>query len=108
MGQIYKMYEFETDLDLRYKAVEFKNLLDQMAILGVGMTMLIKDELKDSSGKLIEEINHTILENQKKNEAMISEQLSAMDTMALQYSNYINDMNKQYITISYEEKEVMT
>jgi hypothetical protein len=45
---------------------------------------------------------------QKKNQAMISEQLGTMDTLAYQYSNHINDINKQYIIISYEEKELVT
>ncbi|MFC0273103.1 hypothetical protein ACFFIX_16930 [Metabacillus herbersteinensis] len=106
MGLIYKLHEFEAEKDLRYKADLFKNLLEQMGALGVEMTKLVNQELELSSGELIASSNEALLKHQVKNDAIIAEQLVAMDTIAYQYAHYINDLNKQYITLRYEDQEI--
>ncbi|MBD1379775.1 hypothetical protein [Metabacillus arenae] len=106
MGQLYKFHEMEADQDLRDKAAHFKYLLEQMSTLGREMKNIIRQELEHSSGEIIKEINEAILQHQMKNEATISEQLVAMDSAAPQYTHYINNMNKQYVTLYYKEKEI--
>ncbi|PLR82273.1 hypothetical protein CVD25_14995 [Bacillus canaveralius] len=105
MGQLTKIHRFQPYEELKDKSSIFKQHLEEMGSLGYEMLTLIEKELKASSGTIIEESLKLLENNHKDFKSIINDQISLMDTLANRYHDHINEMNKQSITIYYEEKE---
>ncbi|MEH7355309.1 hypothetical protein V7150_17265 [Neobacillus drentensis] len=106
MGQINRTYRFRPYEDLKNKSALFKHQFEEMGRLGYEMVMSIEKELASSLGRIVDESLKALLQNHKENESIINRYISQMDLVADRYSQNINDMKEQSITIYYEEVEI--
>jgi Tol biopolymer transport system component len=102
MGQLNIFYHFDVEQDFMYKANTFIQQLNRMSELDAELVHFIHQELNDSSGQIIEKTNEAMEQYQKRN--LLSNDLykNSMNTAARHYTNMINDMRGQHITLYYD------
>ncbi|MDR0139066.1 hypothetical protein RFW18_15020 [Metabacillus idriensis] len=105
MNQLYKEHVFDAAKDLRYKADHLNYQLELLGSASVELSNMIRMELAGSTAEFIDQLSIELTKLQSENEAVISQQAYSNHVLANQYSNFVNDMNAQYLTIRYEKKE---
>ena len=102
MGQLNIFYHFDVEKDFMYKANTFIQQLNRMSELDAELVHLIHHEMKYDKGQIIDKTNEAIEQYQKRN--LLSNDLykNSMNTVAWRYTNMINDMRGQNITLYYD------
>lgn len=106
MDQRKMTYYFQSNQDLTYKANDFINKVEAMNELGAELVHFIQNETNGNSGKIIEQINKTIEKHQQFSEQLTISYKETMRNAAIHYSDHINDMNTQNITLYYERAKI--
>ncbi|BBW97542.1 hypothetical protein ACPVTF_16610 [Geobacillus icigianus] len=102
MGQLNIVYQFDIEQDLVYKAKGFIQLLDRMKECDRDLVQVVRDAMKDMQGKIADKTNKVIDQYQRQNEWQNEMYQYSMKTAALRYTNMINDMRGQNITLYYD------
>uniref|UniRef100_A0A7U3YD06 Uncharacterized protein n=1 Tax=Geobacillus sp. (strain Y4.1MC1) TaxID=581103 RepID=A0A7U3YD06_GEOS0 len=102
MGQLNMFYHFDVEQDFMYKANTFIQQLNRMSELDAELVHLIHQEMKYGRGQIIDKTNEAVEQYQKRN--LLSNDLykNSMNTAAQRYTNMINDMRGQHITLYYD------
>jgi hypothetical protein len=102
MGQLNMLYNFDVEQDFMYKANTFIQQLNRMSELDAELVHLIHHEMKYGRGQIIDKTNEAIEQYQKTNQSYNDMYKNSMNTAALRYTNMINDMRGQNITLYYD------
>ncbi|WP_027409948.1 hypothetical protein [Anoxybacteroides tepidamans] len=102
MGQLNMFYHFDIEQDLMYKATGFVQLLNRMSEWDGELVQLVHHEMQYGRGQIVDRTNEAIEQYQKMNQSHHELHKNFMNTAALRYTNMINDMRGQYITLYYD------
>ncbi|KQB94591.1 MULTISPECIES: hypothetical protein [Geobacillus] len=102
MRQLNMLYHFDVEQDLMDKAMRFIQLLHRMQECDRDLVQVVRDAMKDMQGKIADKTNEAIEQYQKRNEWQCEMYQNSMKTAALRYTNMINDMRGQNITLYYD------
>jgi hypothetical protein len=102
MGQLNMLYNFGLEQDFMYKADTFIQQLDRMSELDLELVYFIRDEMMYGSGQIIDKTNEAIKQYQEKNLSNNYMFRDDMKTAASLYTDMINEMRGQNITLYYD------
>lgn len=105
MNQLYKHHVFDSAKDLRHIADPLNIQLESFGSAGTELFNLIGSELAGSTAEFIDQILIELMKLQSENEAVISRETYSNHMLATQYTNLINDINSQYLTIKYDKTD---
>ncbi|SRR5690606_5967046 len=95
-------YHFDIYRDLTYKEQLLKSKIELMEDLGQELLNFIKSETMNYKGDFVHAIDASI-EKQEEINALYHEAFrTSMKEQAIRYSEHINDMNGQRLTLYYE------
>ncbi|WP_026679022.1 hypothetical protein [Fictibacillus gelatini] len=97
------VHKFEDELDLRYKANRFIKQLNVMEALSMELAKFIQKETDNSEGSIIEAINQEVEYRSMYIKGYSDFYEKGMKEKAQTYTNHINDMNQQELTLYYDE-----
>ncbi|GEM_PF-2214583 len=95
-------YGFDTYKDLTYKANVFVQKIDKLENLGEELVAFIKDEVSKGEGEITEAIMETAIQHEEQNKIYHDSHKIVMRNMAKYYTDFINDINRQKISIYYQ------
>lgn len=100
------LYHFEKEQDLSYKSNAFVRNLEDLERLAVKLNALVSDETSSSKGKIIKKINQTIEEDMRNCQLYYNASRNSMKNSAKEYTELVNDMRAQHMTLHYEVIEM--
>jgi hypothetical protein len=100
-GQQTLIYNFDTEVDLTYKADAFTSRLEKLDDIAMNLNQLVKNELQNSKGKIIKESIKAMEKQTEENRMYYNESKTSMKNMAVRYTDIVNDMNRQQLTLHY-------
>lgn len=103
IGQYKTSYAFASYEDLRYKQHIFHRELDRVREVSEEMSGIIKSELERNKGKLIEQSLLEFNKNHRLFTIIINDQSRLMATLSNKYHEHVDEMNRQELTIIFEE-----
>ena len=105
-GQQTLIYNFETEIDLTYKADAFTSRLEKLDDIAMNLNQLVKNELQNSEGKIIKEAIKAMEKQTEENRMYYNESNTSMKNMAARYTDIVNDMNRQKLTLTFNILEM--
>jgi|SRR5690625_630295 len=105
-GQQTLIYNFETEIDLTYKADAFTSRLEKLDDIAMNLNQLVKNELQNSEGRIIKEAIKAMEKQTEENRIYYNEYSTSMKNMAARYTDIVNDMNRQKLTLTFNILEM--
>jgi hypothetical protein len=102
MGQLNMLHNFGVEQDFMYKADTFIQQLERMSELDLELVYFIRDEMIYGRGQIIDKTNEAIEQYQEKNLSNNYLYRDHMKTTASLYTDMINEMRGQNITLYYD------
>ncbi|KPB04151.1 hypothetical protein AAV98_12895 [Bacillus sp. CHD6a] len=103
IGQYKTSYVFAPYEDLRFKYFPFNAELGRVREISDELASIINAELELSKGKFIEQSLLEFNKNHRLFTIIASDQLRLMTTLSNKYHEHVDEMNRQELTIFYEE-----
>lgn len=103
IGQYKTSYAFAPYEDLRFKHLLFNTELAKVRAISDELASIINAELEASEGKVIEQSLLEFNKNHRLFTIITNDQSRLMATLSNKYHEHVNEMNKQELTIFYEE-----
>ncbi|MDY0406829.1 hypothetical protein P5G51_017015 [Virgibacillus sp. 179-BFC.A HS] len=100
-GQQKLWHQFEANVDLTYKGDGFVDCFTELEELARKLYQLVEDETENSEGEIIERIDKVIMEQTEFNQIYCHASKTSMKGIAERYTDLVNDMNTQEITLFY-------
>lgn len=101
-GQQTLIYNFETEVDLIYKADAFTSRLEKLDNIAMRLNQIVKDEFQNREGKIIKEAIKAMEKQTEENRLYYNATNATMKNMAVRYTDIVNDMNRQKLTLYYD------
>jgi len=95
-------YGFDTYKDLTHKSQVFVQKIEQLENLGDELVAFIKEETSKGDGEIMDAIMETVVKHEEHNKLYHGAYKTVMRNMANYYSDLINDMYRQDITLYYQ------
>ncbi len=105
IGQYKTSYAFAPYEDLRFKQHIFNAELGKVQAISEEMASIINAELELNKGKVIEQSLLEFSKNHRLFTIIINDQLRLMTTLSNKYHEHVDEMNRQELTIFYEESK---
>ncbi|MCG1020360.1 hypothetical protein [Sutcliffiella horikoshii] len=103
IGQYKTSYAFAPYEDLRFKHLLFNTELAKVRAISDELASIINAELEASEGKVIEQSLLEFNKNHRLFTIITNDQSRLMATLSNKYHEHVNEMNRQELTIFYEE-----
>jgi exonuclease VII large subunit len=101
-GQQTLLYHFDTEVDLTYKADAFTSRLEKLDNMAMNLNQVVKNEFQNSEGKIIKEAIKAMEKQTEENRQYYNASSTTMKNMAARYTDIVNDMNRQKLTLYYD------
>lgn len=95
-------YHFDIYRDLTYKEQLLKSKIELMEDLGQELLSFIQSETINYKGDIVDAINASIKKQEEINALYHEAFRTSMKEQAIRYTEHINDMNCQRLTLFYE------
>src|SRR5690625_5167947 len=95
-------FNFDVEQDLTGKADKFIAYLEDLSELTLELEDYINNELQESKGEIIEQISEEIREQSEINRLYYEASDASMKNAAIRYTDYVNDLEFQKLTLYYE------
>lgn len=95
-------YQFESVEDLTDKANTFIRYIEELEECSRKLHLLTKNELSSNEGLIIDKVEEKIQERTEYHPLYYDASKTNMKNMADKYTNIVNDMNSQKITLHYD------
>lgn len=103
IGQYKTSYAFAPYEDLRFKHLLFNTELAKVRAISDELASIINAELDASEGKVIEQSLLEFNKNHRLFTIITNDQSRLMATLSNKYHEHVDEMNRQELTIFYEE-----
>ncbi|WP_223493062.1 hypothetical protein [Sutcliffiella horikoshii] len=103
IGQYKTSYVFAPYEDLRFKYFFFNAELGRVREISDELASIINAELERSKGKVIEQSLLEFNKNHRLFTIITNDQSRLMTTLSNKYHEHVDEMNRQELTIFYEE-----
>src|SRR5690625_675876 len=101
-------FNFDVEQDLTGKADKFIAYLEDLTELTLELEDYIKNELQESKGEIIEERNDRIRGKSEINGFYYGASNASMKNAVIKYTDYVNDLEFQKLTLYYDVIEMNT
>src|SRR5690625_5268257 len=101
-------FNFDVEQDLTGKADKFIAYLEDLTELTLELEDYIKNDLKENKGEKIEQISDKISDQSELNRLYYDTTHASMKNAAIKYTDYVNDLEFQKLTLYYDVMEVNT
>ncbi|APH05007.1 hypothetical protein [Bacillus weihaiensis] len=102
MGSYTLKHNFADSKELSYKATELKKSLDEIRDLGTDFATFMKKEMENENGELVNAINQEIIDQHRNHNLILDHCEDTITSLTNNYTNYVNDMRKQDVTLYYK------
>ncbi|MDL4840542.1 hypothetical protein [Aquibacillus rhizosphaerae] len=105
MSRMRMVYNFAKSVNLDNNRYTFYNQTDKLRRLNTDIVSYIKNELEHSDGDIVDSIKKEIIDHQQQSNIKIDHLEDDIDKMSRDYTDHVNDMRKQNITVYYDYEE---